>query len=171
MMYKDYETPRFWLTYHEALRKYLQKRLNDKSAINDILHDVYIKIFLYCKRYDFCCEKAGVKNLRSWVFQVCHNTMLDYLKEKSKHNNRRNMDSSDIEDISSSEQNNEYINAEELIRKLPSKYADPVFHHTILLMKQADIAQKLGLSLSATKSRILRGKKMLKDLYLLQAGN
>ena len=168
-MYKDYETPRFWLTYHEALRKYLQKRLNDKSAINDILHDGYLKIFLYCKRYDFCCEKAGVKNLRSWVFQVCHNTMLDYLKENSKHSNYGDIPASAIEDISSSEQKNENIHAEELIRRLPSKYADAVFHDTILLMKQADIAQKLGLSLSATKSRILRGKKMLKDLYLLQA--
>ncbi len=170
-MYKDYETPRFWLTYQEALKKYLQKRLNDPSAINDILHEVYIKIFLYCKRYDFCCEKAGVKNLRSWVFQVCHNTMLDHLKEKSKHTYRHYIFSSDIEDVRSSEQIKESISAEELIRKLPSKYADPVYHDTILMMKQADIAQKLGLSLSATKSRILRGKKMLKELYLLREGN
>ncbi|MGK2864925.1 MAG: RNA polymerase sigma factor [Chitinophagaceae bacterium] len=169
-MYKDHETPRFWITYQDALRKYLLKRLNDKSAINDILHDVYIKIFVYCKRYDFCCEKAGVKNLRSWVFQVCHNTMLDYLKEKSKQCNHCDLLTCDIEDVNI-EQRHEFMNAEELIRKLPSKYAEPVFHDTILRMKQADIAQKLGLSLSATKSRILRGKKMLKDLYSLRAEN
>ena len=53
-MYKDHETPRFWKTYGDGLRKYLAKRVGDKSLIDDILHDVYLKVYLHCKRYDFC---------------------------------------------------------------------------------------------------------------------
>jgi DNA-directed RNA polymerase specialized sigma24 family protein len=84
-MYKDHEMPRFWTTYAEAVRKYISKRVADKAVVEDILHDVYIKIFCYCKRYDFCCQKAGVRNLRSWVFQVCHNTLVDYYKEQGRY--------------------------------------------------------------------------------------
>ena len=167
-MYKDHETPRFWLTYKEALQKYLEKRVRDKSVINDILHEVYVKIFVYCKRYDFCCKKAGVKNLRSWIFQVCHNTMIDRLKENSKYTFPEDI-ATDESLVFSTEPCQNIFTAEELIRKLPSKYAEPIYQETVLNMKQADIAMKLGLGLSATKSRIQRGKKMLKELYLQEA--
>lgn len=84
-MYKDHETPRFWTSYGTALRSYVEREVPDKNAVDDILHEVYLKIYCYCKRYDFCCEKAGVKNLRSWVFRVCHNVIVDYQKEHAKY--------------------------------------------------------------------------------------
>ena len=84
-MYKDYETPRFWITYGEPLEKYIAKRVKDKMLAEDVLHDVYLKIYSHCKRFDFCCQKAGIKNLRSWVFQTCHNTLIDYYKTRSRY--------------------------------------------------------------------------------------
>lgn len=167
-MYKDHETPRFWITYQDALRKYLEKRVTDKSIVNDIMHDLYLKVFLFCKRYEFSCEKAGVKNLRSWIFQVCHNTMIDRLKSNAKYRM-----SSPALDIPDAERiiygTNDSLNAVELIGKLPEKYAEAVYLDTILKMNQAGIAKKLGLGISATKSRIQRGKRMLKEIYLRQS--
>lgn len=167
-MYKDHETPRFWITYQDALRKYLEKRVTDKSMVNDIMHDVYLKVFLFCKRYEFSCEKAGVKNLRSWIFQVCHNTMIDRLKSNAKYSM-----SSPALDIPDAERiiygTNDSLNAVELIGKLPEKYAEAVYLDTIIKMNQAGIAKKLGLGISATKSRIQRGKRMLKEIYLRQS--
>ncbi len=169
-MYRDHETPRFWITYEDALQKYLVKRLDDKSLIDDIMHDVYLKVFVFCKRYDFCCEKAGVKNLRSWIFQVCHNTMIDRVKDKSKYSFTTDI----IERLSdnSAEQNQVgSFHAAELINKLPAKYAEAVYLDTIIKMNQDCIAKKLGLGISATKSRIQRGKRMLKEIYLRESGN
>ena len=167
-MYKDHETPRFWITYQDALRKYLEKRVTDKSIVNDIMHDLYLKVFLFCKRYEFSCEKAGVKNLRSWIFQVCHNTMIDRLKSNAKYSM-----SSPALDIPDTERiiygTNDSLNAVELIGKLPEKYAEAVYLDTIIKMNQAGIAKKLGLGISATKSRIQRGKRMLKEIYLRQS--
>jgi len=169
-MYKDHETPRFWTTYSEALQKYLEKRVQDKSLVNDILHDVYVKVYLHCKRYEFCCEKAGVKNLRSWIFQVCHNTMVDRLK-----GNARYMLTGDIPieptDISIYENEQSCFTAKELINRLPEKYAQAVYLDTILKIDQAKIASQLGLGISAAKSRIQRGKRMLKEIYFQLSGN
>jgi RNA polymerase sigma-70 factor (ECF subfamily) len=168
-MYKDHETPRFWLSYGDALRQYLNKRLQDKTLMEDILHDVYVKVYLYCKRHQFCCQKAGVRNLRSWIFQVCHNTMIDRLKQDAKY---RLTDDRLPEFPGNSCQNDEFsfFNAGELISLLPHKYAEAVYLDTILKTNQAEIASRLGLGISATKSRIQRGKKMLKEIYVSRYG-
>jgi RNA polymerase sigma-70 factor, ECF subfamily len=169
-MYRDHETPRFWITYKEALQKYLVKRVDDKSLIDDIMHDVYLKVFVFCKRYDFCCEKAGVKNLRSWIFQVCHNTMIDRLKDKSKYSFTTGV-LEDLSEKSGIQDQAGSFHAAELINKLPAKYVEAVYLDTIIKMNQDCIAKKLGLGISATKSRIQRGKRMLKEIYLRESGN
>ena len=158
IMYKDHETPRFWLNYGEALRSYVQKKMPDKSSVEDILHEVYLKIFCNCKRYDFCCDKAGVRNLRSWVFQVCHNTIIDFQREKAKYTYDRDW-SEVLRDDTTVLAGESKIILGELIRRLPAKYAEAVYYDSVLSLNQADIAARLGLSLSATKSRIQRGKK------------
>lgn len=170
-MYKDYETPRFWITYSDALRKYLQKRLTDKSLIDDIMHDVYLKVFVFCKRYDFSCEKAGVSNLRSWIFQVCHNSMIDRLKSNAKYSATLEVVNDELPETSCVEEQTCSFQATALIQQLPVKYAEAVYLDTIVKMNQDSIAKKLGLGISATKSRIQRGKRMLKEIYLRQFEN
>jgi len=166
-MYQDHETPRFWISYSNALRSYVERQVADKNAVDDILHEVYLKIFCYCKRYDFCCEKAGVKDLRSWVFRVCHNAIVDYQKENAKYTYRYEIKDFWLADSPASA--SEYpLRLEELMKLLPPKYAEAVWYDSVLLLKQAEIAQKLGLSLSAAKSRIQRGKRMFRDIYLQQ---
>jgi len=169
-MYKDHETPRFWKTYGEALRKYLEKRLVDKSLINDILHDVYLKVYLHCKRYDFCCEKAGVKNLRSWIFQICHNIMVDHLRNKAKYTFTGDT-IIELTEGPSADNTQSYLTVKQLLEGLPEKYAQAVYLDAVLKISQANIARKLGLGISATKSRIQRGKRMLREIYMQQSGS
>ncbi len=163
VMYKDHETMQCWLNYSDALRKYLLRRADDKTMVEDILHDVYLKIFCHCKRYDFSCEKAGVKNLRSWMFQVCHNAMVDHHKKSSQYFLLENIEVPTETDQRSAQDDDGKLLM--LLNRLPPKYALPVYYHAILEMKQSEIAEKFGLSLPATKSRIQRGKKMLVHHY------
>ena len=160
-MYQDGETPRFWITYAEPLRKYLTKRVAHPEAVEDILHDVYLKIFCYCKRYNFCCQKAGVRNLRSWVFQTGHNAMVDYLRRQSRYTEFKGAGAEPTTESSVS--SNDTLWA--LFRQLPPQYALPLYYDAVLDMKQTDIAREMKISLSAAKSRIQRAKKMLGNRY------
>ena len=156
--------PLFWITYSDALRKYVEIKMKDKNAVDDILHEVYLKVFCYCKRYDFSCEKAGVKNLSSWIFRVCHNTMMDHHKKNSRYHYSGKFNEPVCSlCISDGEMEGPLI--EELVRTLPPKYSEAVMLDTVLLLKQAEIAEKLGLTLTAAKSRIQRGKKLLLEKY------
>jgi RNA polymerase sigma-70 factor (ECF subfamily) len=49
---------------------------------------------------------------------------------------------------------------------LPKEYSVPLKYADIDNMKQADIAQKLNLSLPATKSRIQRARQLLKAEFI-----
>jgi RNA polymerase sigma-70 factor, ECF subfamily len=163
-MYKDHETPRFWISYAEPLEKYISKRVKDKMLAEDALHDVYVKIYTYCKRFDFCCNKAGVKNLRSWVFQVCHNTLIDYYKTQSRYfYPDRFHEAIEVESLLLKTERQ--FSIEKILSHLPEKYRQVLTYEFCYSMKQSEIADKLGLSLPATKSRILRGKQMIAEHY------
>lgn len=160
-MYKDHETPRFWSTYSEELRRYVEKRVQDRDLANDIMHELYLKVFCYCKRYDFCCEKAGVKNLRAWLYGICYNMIMDHYREKNIM-----MLKPEFPDMDACTEDQPItLSWNDIAGKLPSKYAEAVHYDVVLTLKQSEIAERLGLSLPATKSRIQRGKKMLRAIY------
>ncbi|MFC0771728.1 sigma-70 family RNA polymerase sigma factor [Terrimonas alba] len=163
-MYKDHETPRFWISYGELLKTYIEKNVADKNAVNDILHEVYLKIFTYCQRFDFCCDKARVKNLRAWVFRVCHNTIVDYHKQRAKFS--YGFETNLVTELEGERQVFDApLSLDELLKKIPAKYAEAVWYDSVVQLNQSAIADKLGLSISATKSRVQRGKKMLRAIY------
>lgn len=110
-----------------------------------------------------CCSDIQIKNVRSWLFQIAHNTTIDQLKRR-----KRNTDlESDIQQESTE---SVYRDIEpfvsNLIDFLPEKYRVPLKLSDIEGMKQKDVADQLDLNLSATKSRIQRGRELLKQEIL-----
>lgn len=154
------DVPELWLEHKNALRNYIFKRVKDEDLANDILQEVLLKV------YNFCLSKSGVKNVRSWLYQIAHNTMIDHFR-KSPYK----ISTTREEIIIQEEDENlafreaiEYI--EPLLNFLPEKYAVPLKMSDLEGMKQAEIAEKLDLSLSAAKSRIQRGRSLLKAEFI-----
>ncbi len=84
-MYSPYQTPRFWKDYRTPLKNYVRKWISDPDVAKDVLQNIFFKIYTYCQRYEFSCGKAGISNLRSWIFQTAQNAIADhYQEEKSK---------------------------------------------------------------------------------------
>jgi RNA polymerase sigma-70 factor (ECF subfamily) len=154
---KEYEdVAALWDTYENALKRYIIKKVKDQSIAEDLLHDVLIKV------YNSCCSGIDIKNVRSWMFQIAHNTTIDFLKEQNKFTDIE-VKKMEEEEIPS------YREAEELIRPLiqllPEKYAVPLKLSDLDGLKQAEVARHLNLSLTATKSRIQRARKLLKEFF------
>lgn len=70
--------------YNEAVREYtknifrfLYKSLKDEDAANDLLQDCYLK--LWQNR-----NKVDPAKIKSWLFSVAHNAMINYLKIESR---------------------------------------------------------------------------------------
>lgn len=146
-----------WTAHKDALYRFILKRTRDEDLAKDILQEVLLKV------YGFCMSKSGVGNVRSWLFQIANNCIIDHVRKHGK-------TSHDVPDVIEEEESHAYKEAEEfllpIINFLPDAYAVPLRMSDIEGMKQAEIAQKLGLTLSATKSRIQRARQMLKQEFV-----
>jgi RNA polymerase sigma-70 factor, ECF subfamily len=162
-IYRDYEMMRCWVTYGDSLKSYIYNKVRDKQVTQDLTQDLYINIFQHCKRYDFSCEKAGVKNLKSWLFQSAHNLVLDHLKKSGVSIKlSQDFDEKEFENDNLAKNDMTELIAKQ-IDKLPEKYALPLKLSEIEGLKHKEIAIKLNLTLTATKSRIQRAKTLLKN--------
>ena len=148
------EISSLWLEYKNGLKYYILKKVKNKDVANDLSHEVLMKI------YNSCCSTIKIKNVRSWMFQIAHNTTIDYLKKQHKFTNI-------IPETYDKDGHTVIQEADEIIKPLmkllPDKYAIPLQLSDIDELKQKEVAQKLNLSLTATKSRIQRARKLLKE--------
>ncbi len=163
-MYGPYETPRFWQKYSKPLKSYVRKYISDTDAAQDVMQEIFYNIYTYCQRFDFSCEKAGIRNLQAWVFQTAHNTIMTHYRKEKKQ-----VDLDVVSDsLSTDAQNGDvykdistYI--EPLLTCMPEMYAAPL-RLDLQGVRQQDIATQLNMGLSAVKSRIQRSRFKLKEL-------
>ena len=143
-----------WTDYKNEMLFYILKKIKDKEIANDLSHEVLMKI------YNSCCSGNEIKNIKSWMYQIAHNTVIDYLKSENKFTN-------EVNEKFESDENNTYEEAEKflepLIKLLPDKYALPLLLSDIEGVSQIEVSKKMNLSLTATKSRIQRARKLLKE--------
>nr|WP_299420060.1 sigma-70 family RNA polymerase sigma factor [uncultured Emticicia sp.] len=147
-----------WEDYKSSLLGYIQKRVNNNDDAKDILQEVLLKC------YQFCSKGKTVLHLKSWLYKITQNTIIDFYKKANK-----NMPF-DIDPIyEENEQSligeaSEYVKA--LLKLLPEEYAIPLFMYDLEEFDQKTISEKLNLSLSNTKARIQRGRVKLKERFL-----
>jgi RNA polymerase sigma-70 factor, ECF subfamily len=149
-------------TYKElrtGLKSFISSRINDKSDAEDILHDVFLKA------HNNIDSLKDISKLNGWIYSIARNTITDHYRTRKI---AVNIDDYDLEDET------EEITAlkklepsvRSLVRLLPPAYREAIVLVDFKGMTQTSLAEKLGLSVSAAKSRVQRARKMLKDLFL-----
>ena len=148
------EISAFWISYKDALRNYILKIVKDPDTANELSHEVLMKV------YSSCCSGRSILNIRSWLFQIAYNTCMDYFKKAGRTTELKY-------DIIDCPQEEVYNNASEfvlpLLKLLPKKYGEPLELADIDGLKQQEVADRLGISLTAAKTRVQRARKLLKD--------
>lgn len=150
--------PDFWLKHRNELRNFIFKRVKNTEFTDDILQEVLVKVYNYCQ------SKSGIRNIRSWLFQIARNSIIDHYRSNKKFSDQ------ELPEMAEENENEAYKDALDFIQPilsfLPETYATPLRMADIEGLKQAEIAKKLDLSLSATKSRIQRARELLRDEFI-----
>lgn len=150
-------TNQVWETYHQDIKQFLFSRIKKEEVVNDVLQDTFIKIHTKLHLLQ------DNKKLKSWVFTIARNTMLDYFRT-----NKISVDFKDykleVEEEPSTHDEKDCLFG--IIKKLPKKYRDPLFLADIKGKKQAEVASQLKLPLPTTKSRIQRARKLIAQGYM-----
>lgn len=161
----EYDTEQLWEEFSSALRSFISRRVSNPSHVEDILQDVFVKIH---SNIDLLKDSTKI---RSWVYQITRNTIIDcYRKHQIKY---EDIDEIPLEDEEAYNSINNMVDLEPvqkvaaglkgMIDELPEKYSQALYLVEIEGLSQVDLAKRLGISVSGAKSRVQRGRQLLKD--------
>jgi RNA polymerase sigma-70 factor (ECF subfamily) len=154
-------TEEIWGAFRSRLYAYIRARSRSADDAEDILQEVFVKVH---RRIGTVEDDA---RLTSWLYRVSHNTIVDYYRK------RRAVPVSeppmppvcDDDDRPAPEE----ILAPflgELVGSLPTPYRDALTLTELDGLTQKEMGRRLGLSTSGAKSRVQRGRTMLRERLL-----
>lgn len=146
-----------WQECHDQLLRFILGKVRNTTTAEDILQTVFLKIM---------SKINTLKNpgkLKSWLFQVTNNTIIDHYRG-NKFSEYSGEDNYDLED-DLNENINELVGSWILpiIKDLPEKYQEALILSEIKGISQKELATHLGISYEGAKSRVQRGRIMLKE--------
>ena len=148
-----------WSEFSQALKRFILKSVADEQTAEDILQDVFIKIHSHIGTLN------DDSKLQSWIYQITRNAISDYYRRpqvvQALHENL----------VVSTEEADEVVgqlatSVRAMMAQLPDEYRLPLMLTTFEGLSQQEMGERLGLSLSAAKSRVQRAREKLRDLFL-----
>ena len=165
-----------WHEFHKRLRAFIAGRVESSADVEDILQDVFLRIH------------RGVGTLKhadrlvSWLFQITRNAIADHYRKPAQQREISTDFTSETESEMSSVQPGIEIRVaatdwdqakviEELsaclgpmTRRLPAHYRDAITLVELEGVTHREAAARHGLSISGMKSRVQRGRQMLRGM-------
>jgi RNA polymerase sigma-70 factor, ECF subfamily len=149
-----------WANYRKQLYYFVLKRVKDHFAAEDITQDILIRVY---SRLD---SLNSQEKFLPWLYQIARNAIADYY--------RRSSSNTELSEslLSLEEEDSESVYAQlapciqGLIKQLPPRYQSAIHYSEIDNVSQKELAQKIGISLSGAKSRVQRGRRLLKEKLL-----
>ena len=150
-----------WQQFADRLKQFILRHMRDEEAAQDILQDSFLKIH------------KGLPSLRrrdrleAWVFQVTRNTIIDYYRrQKAEVELSEAKETVDNALLGDSTRDELASCLSPMVDQLPERYREAVLLAEYQGLTQAQVGQRLGLSLSGAKSRVQRGRSKLKKMLL-----
>lgn len=138
---------------------------NEQEAIS-LLNEGFLKVFRHVKSYD------ATQPFKPWFRKIVVNTAIDYVKKQKTFRMEVSMD--EARNIPASEDILSRISYQELMAMLQSlsvAYRTVFNMHVIDGFKHEEIAEKLGISISTSKSNLTRARANLRDMVTKKLNN
>ncbi|MEY4547078.1 MAG: hypothetical protein RL685_3273 [Pseudomonadota bacterium] len=152
-----------WLDIERRIRPYVARRVASAADVDDVLQEIFVRVH------------RGLASLRDgesfggWVYRVAQNTIADAARARS----RSVLDLVDeTPEVASPDADGSNDLEGELgacvalfVARLPAAYREAVTLTELQGLTQKDAAEMLGLTLSAMKSRTLRGREKIRGMF------
>jgi RNA polymerase sigma-70 factor (ECF subfamily) len=147
-----------WEEYHAKLRAFIRSKVFDDATCDDILHNVFLKMHSGLK------SLKDKTKLKSWLYQITRNTITDYFRSQ-----KLTVDIPEWLPQPDTDSINKVIQEvseclQPLIQMLPDKYREAIILSELKGLTQKELAKLQGISLSGAKSRVQRGRSLLKKM-------
>jgi RNA polymerase sigma-70 factor (ECF subfamily) len=153
-----------WADLTRALRAYVGRRVSSAEDRDDLVQDVLLRVH---RSLD---GLKGRDAAGSWIYRIAHNAVIDHWRRKGR---PAPVSADEAEaalaklavpdDDGDRLQETLAAYVASLVPELPSPYRETLELTELEGLTNAEAARRLGVSLAAVKSRVLRGRKLLRD--------
>lgn len=148
--------------FHQSLLAFIRSKIRSNEDAQDILQNVFIKISANVNNL------ADEEKLKSWIFTITRNTIIDYYRTNASRKNVEivaGIEESiwDEEDFDTTKGLDQCVHT--MIKLLPEEYRDIIVDAEINGIKQKDLAEKYDMAYPSMRSRVQRGRERLKQLF------
>lgn len=156
-------TEHVWEQLSTKIADFIRRRVTGGDTAADILQETFVRI------HSGLPQLRDEDRLSSWVLQVARNVIIDHYRE-SRPSAALESDVVDTRPTcgGNSKNHNEEVSRwlPPMIDSLPEGYRDALRLAEIDGLTQRQVGERLGLSLSGAKSRVQRGRELLKRMLL-----
>lgn len=139
------------------LRAFIRQRVPDDATADDLTQDTLLKV--YRSRASLRAEER----LEAWLYRIARRTLVDYYRQRRPRVELPANLAADAADEIAAVREAMMRTTVRLVDELPEPYRMPVRLSELEGLPLAKIALRLGLSLTAVKSRVRRGRQRLKQ--------
>jgi len=158
----EYSSEQVYREFSRPLRHFILSRVSSAEDADDVLQEVFLKIQTHLDRV------ADPSRIHGWVYTIAKNTIIDHYRKKSNQ-----PETGALEDIPDQDDDEDLAAHREMalclkgmVERLPEIYRDAIILTEFNNLTQSELSERLGISRSGAKSRVQRGRKMLKEMLL-----
>lgn len=156
------------IKHRQSLRLFAFKFIGDWGIVDDIIQEVFIKVFL---KLNTLHEESALK---SWLYSITANQCKDYLRMKYVNTtvltdhfdelafSNRNMVETEVLIHS------DMFLLKEIIQDLPKHYKEPIILYYFYNLTYQKISTLLRVCVGTIKVRIYRAKKIIREKFIVQ---
>jgi RNA polymerase sigma-70 factor (ECF subfamily) len=144
------------LAFAPQLRAFIRRRVRDRSAADDLAQETLLKVYR---------SRGTLRDdtkLEAWLYQIARGTLIDHYRRQRPAEELPEAIAGESPDEVAALRERVLISLKHFLAELPEAYREPVRLAEIEGLPLARIALRLDLSLTAVKSRVRRGRAMLK---------
>ncbi len=150
-----------WEEFSKKLLGFIISKISSREDAEDILQEVFIKIQ---KNINSLQED---KKLKSWIYTIARNAIFDFYKSKKIKTSEFDEKYLQIEELS---EDSSFLEISEclshMIKTLPEKYSQALEQVDLQWKSQIELSKYLNISIPWAKSRVQRGRKLLKQMFI-----
>ncbi len=156
--------------FRARLLDYVRRRLDDPAEAEDLVQEVLARVSGRLP------ELRSREHLLPWLYRITRNALVDHYRARGRRQPLVALDPLPDDDPASraaGEDDDPGAEAraalagcvEPMLATLPPTYREALHRVELLGERQVDVAEELGLGISALKSRVQRGRRLLHDAF------
>lgn len=146
--------------YSGALHSIILNIVNEEELANDVLQEVFVKIWKQVDTYD-----SSKGRLFTWMLNIARNASIDMIRSKGYQNSRRNRElTEDSDNTGTSETRTDHIGLRKIVYNLKEEYKVLVELSYFQGYTQDEIAKMMGIPLGTVKTRLRAALIQLREI-------